>query len=128
MRKCAHLPRWIVAQSLTQPEHTISGTFMKNLTLLFVSLILYSCDDQSEIDTYPPAAPRGIRTVSLDNAVEIAWLANTEPDVDGYNVWKSDRYDGRYDFIGSTTGTSLTDFTVNNGVTRYYAVSSYDFS
>lgn len=99
---------------------------MKQTLAALLFLLFAGCDEIEQIDTIPPASPRGIRTISLDNAVELNWLENTEPDVAGYAVWWSDRYDGRYTLLGKTSGTAFTDYDARNGVTTYYAVSAYD--
>ncbi|HXG37132.1 MAG TPA: hypothetical protein VNL36_00025 [Bacteroidota bacterium] len=100
---------------------------MKSFIFLLVfALFASGCDNFVEIDRTPPAAPRGIRTVSLDNAVEITWLPNTEPDIAGYKIWTSDRYDGRYQLIGDTRDTRFVDRGARNGTTYYYALSAYD--
>ena len=91
-----------------------------------VAMLLVSCRSE-QIDTTPPAPPQGIRTVSLDHAVEIQWLPNTEPDFNAYKVWRSDRYDGRYDLLGVTNTTNFVDAAAVNGTTYYYALSAYDF-
>lgn len=96
------------------------------LAILLGGLLFAGCEPINEVDQTPPAAPRGIRTVSLDNSIEISWLANTEPDVAGYKIWVSDRYDGRYGLIGRTTAIRFVDRDAKNGVTYYYALSAYD--
>jgi hypothetical protein len=95
--------------------------------ILAVSFIILGCDREFDIDTTPPPPPQGIMTISLDNAVELQWLASQAEDVKGYKVWISDQYDGRYTLIGSVSETSLIDYGAVNGVTYYYAVSAYDF-
>jgi hypothetical protein len=100
---------------------------MKTLGLFFaLALLTGGCDPVTQVDRTPPAAPRGIKTVSLDNAVEIIWLKNTEPDVAGYKIWRSDRYDGRYELIGKTSDTRYIDRSAKNGITSYYALSAFD--
>ena len=101
---------------------------MKSSVGLFAAVLLFTgCDPSTQIDRTPPAAPRGIRTVSLANNVEISWLKNTEPDVAGYRILVSSSYNGQYQFIGKTTGTIFDDQDAKNGVTYYYALSAYDF-
>jgi len=89
------------------------------------SMLFVGCENQ--IDSTPPPAPQGIRTISLDHAVEIRWLPSQAEDVKGYNVWVSDQYNGHYQLISSTSATSLVDHGAANGTTYYYAVSAYDY-
>ncbi len=101
---------------------------MKPLFVFLAALLfILGCDPVTQIDRTPPAPPRGIRTVSLDNNVEISWLSNTEPDVAGYKIWFSSTYNGQYQYIGKTTQTVFNDRDAKNGVTYYYALSAYDF-
>ncbi len=100
---------------------------MKQLiALLTISLSLSACSVYV-VDTTPPAIPAGITTISLDNAVQLDWNPNSESDFAGYNVWVSDRYDGRYSRIGSTRLPQFVDYGANNGVTYYYGVTAYDY-
>jgi hypothetical protein len=107
----------------------VKGKAMKPLMFaLATSFIILGCENELDIDTTPPPPPQGIRTISLDNAVELQWLASQAEDVKGYKVWVSDRYDGRYSLIASVTTTNLVDDGAANGLTYYYAVSAYDFT
>src|SRR3989338_1142822 len=100
---------------------------MKTLALLVATFVtLAGCRSLTEVDTTAPAAPRGIRTVSLDDAVYVQWLANTEPDLAAYNIWSSNAYDGQYTLVATTTATSFEDLRPRNGVTVYYALSAFD--
>ncbi len=100
---------------------------MKRILIPILAVLFIACHEEEELDTYPPASPRGITSLSLDNAIQLNWLHNTEPDIDGYNVWKSDHYDGRYQLLGSTSENEFIDHSALNGVTKYYAVSAFDF-
>ncbi|MBM4168392.1 MAG: hypothetical protein FJ215_04465 [Ignavibacteria bacterium] len=101
---------------------------MRYLTLIFAfAPILMGCDRLHEIDETPPASPRGITTISLDNAVQLNWLHNTEPDLDGYRIWVSDRFDGRYELIGTTRTNEFIDRGAKNGITYYYGLTAFDF-
>ncbi len=104
------------------------GSIMKaTILILAVSFGLFGCQEALLIDTTPPSSPKGIFATALDNAVELTWDPNPEPDVAGYGVWVSDRYDGTYRLIASTTRLRFTDVGVRNGVRVYYALTAYDF-
>jgi hypothetical protein len=92
-----------------------------------IAVLFMSCKKEQEIDTTPPPPPQGIRTISLDNAIEVRWLASQASDVDGYNIWVSSSYDGKYQLIATTASTSFVDYGAVNGTTYYYALSAYDF-
>lgn len=99
------------------------------LVVLTLAFLLASCIRREEVaapDTTPPGPPRGITTISLDNAVQLDWLENTEPDIEGYRVWVSDAYNGVYNELGSVSGTQFIDNGAVNGNTYYYAVSAFD--
>jgi len=93
--------------------------------LLFITMFIAGCD-VSVVDLTPPAVPTGLTSISLDNAVQLDWAANTEPDLAGYHVWVSDRYDGRYTMIGTTNQPTFTDYGALNGVTYFYGVTAFD--
>lgn len=100
---------------------------MKQLiALLTISLTFASCSVYL-LDTTPPAIPTGISTISLDNAVQLDWNANSESDFAGYHIWVSDQYDGRYSRIGSTRQPQFVDHGAVNGETYYYGITAYDY-
>ena len=41
------------------------------------------------VDTFPPAAPKGLNAVSTDGAINLIWDANSEPDLAGYIVLRA---------------------------------------
>jgi hypothetical protein len=43
---------------------------------------------QMLVDTFPPAAPKGLMAVATEGAINLIWEANTEPDLAGYFVWR----------------------------------------
>jgi hypothetical protein len=100
---------------------------MKALGVVLVAVMMSGCHENLFVDTTPPRPPEGIQAVALDNAVELSWLPNPEPDVAGYKVWLSDRYDGRYERIGSTGSVGFVDYAAGNGVRVYYAVTAFDY-
>lgn len=100
---------------------------MKTLGLVLLSIMAIGCHHPLYFDTTPPSPPQGIVATAMDNAVQLEWLENPERDVDGYKVWVSDRYDGRYMMVGSTHSRKFVDNGANNGVRSFYAVTAFDF-
>jgi hypothetical protein len=61
--------------------------------------------------------------------VDLAWDANAgDATLYGYEVGRSDTSGGPYTVVGLTTGTELTDSSVVQGATYYYAVRAVDQS
>lgn len=102
------------------------------LTVLgLLAVLAAGCDDgpTAPRDVTPPAAPRGVRTVTGDGAAYLSWLANTEGDVVGYRVYVaplSAGPDGPYERVGSTSQTNFTVSPLANGATVYLAVAAVD--
>jgi hypothetical protein len=100
--------------------------------MLGLAVIMNGCDDQTAPrDLVPPAAPRGVFSVTGDGSVSLHWLANTESDLAGYGVYETNCPDcpnGPYTRVGGTQGTSYVVGPLTNGVTRYFAVSAFDQS
>jgi hypothetical protein len=97
---------------------------------LAVTIALAGCDDGvSPRDLTPPAAPRGLRSVTGDHTAYLSWLENTEPDVTEYRVYESSCARGPscpFTFVASTSTTQLTVSGLTNGQTRYFAVAAVD--
>jgi hypothetical protein len=98
---------------------------------LSLIVVLAGCRDSSSVrDVSPPAAPRGVRSITGDGEVFIDWLANTESDVAGYRIYDGPCGEPDCPFypIGSTTNVRFTVSGLTNGTTRHYAVAAYDWS
>ncbi len=105
----------------------------KSAILLLLPLLLFlgSCSKDPSSPSYdrtPPFPPVGITSTSLDNAVELRWIENQEQDLAGYNIYASSSYNGHYSLIGTSRSSVYTDRGARNGVTFYYAVTSFDYS
>jgi len=101
--------------------------------LLLSSTVLvtgcYEDDSVSPRDVEPPAAPRGVYSVTGDGEVSLRWMHNTEPDHAGYRIYQSPCDAGPgcpYDPIGMTEADHHEILGQTNGVTRFYAVAAYD--
>jgi len=103
---------------------------MLKVTLLTLALLLAGCHDTTAPrDTTPPAAPRGLYSITGDHEVTLRWLPNTESDVAGYRVFQAACASGPdcpFRPVGSTTGTEFQVESLSNGVTRFFAVAAYD--
>jgi hypothetical protein len=105
------------------------------IPLIAATMLLAGCDEGTPTgpgDRTPPAAPRGLFSVTGDHQVTLHWLANTEADVMGYRVYEAPCARGGgcpYDLVGELAGVDATSFVVGglvNGETRYFAVAAYD--
>ncbi|MEQ8821087.1 MAG: endonuclease [Sumerlaeia bacterium] len=79
-------------------------------------------------DTTPPDPPMGLAANGGDGSVSLTWNANSEGDLDGYNVYRSTTMGGPYSQINGALvpAPSYVDNTVTNGVTYYYVVTAVD--
>ena len=103
---------------------------MKTLATLALAggLFLTGCHDMiSHHDYEPPSPPTGLWTQTGDNSIELFWDENRESDIDGYNVFVSSSYNGRYELIGSTRSNYFLDNGAANGKIYYYAVTAFDY-
>jgi hypothetical protein len=100
---------------------------MKTTVFLLAALVAAGCHDPFLNDHSAPNPPQGIKAIAQDNATQLSWYESQDPDVKGYKIWVSDRYDGIYELLGRSTDPIYTDYGAKNGVREYYAVSAYDF-
>ncbi len=79
----------------------------------------------------PPAAPRGVYSVTGDGIVTSTGSRNTERDVAGYRIYQAPCANGPacpYNPIGTHRRTQLRITGLANGVTRFYAVAAFDLA
>ncbi|MGI9657625.1 MAG: fibronectin type III domain-containing protein, partial [Gaiellaceae bacterium] len=80
-------------------------------------------------DTTPPAAPTGLAAIAGDGAVTLDWDDNSEPDLSGYRVYRSESPGGPYTLISPVLADSNhVDPAATNGITHYYVVRARDLS
>lgn len=89
-----------------------------------------------DIDVYanPPSAPQNLSVSSVSNRPKLVWNANSEPDLEHYNIWV--KYTtflnpGFWGKVAETTNTYWTDYNVNTGGSRppdmcYYKITAED--
>jgi fibronectin type 3 domain-containing protein len=81
-------------------------------------------------NTTPPAAPSGISASAGNGVVSLDWNGNIEPDINGYNVYRSYVSGGPYTMLNSTPlpVSAYNDTNVTNGTLYYYVVTAVDTS
>ena len=86
--------------------------------------------DSTLPDTTPPAAPTGLAATAGDAQVGLSWNANSEGDLDGYNVYRATSSGGPFTKLNGSlvTTTSYNDSGLTNGTTYYYVVTAFDTS
>ena len=83
-----------------------------------------------QLDSSPPANPTNLVAVANAGAIDLSWDANTEGDLDHYNVKRSPSSGSGYVTIDSTNAgtTSFTDSPPLRGEIYYYVVTAVDTS
>lgn len=94
--------------------------------VLLSILLIHSAKAQ---DVTPPASPEGLRIVSNMSNLLIAWDANTEPDLAGYNIYHSVNDDTNFSQLVSVSGDT-TSYTIEGlpAGTHFLAVTAFDTS
>lgn len=79
-------------------------------------------------DTYPPAAPVGLKAVTAAGVMNLIWDANREPDLAGYLVLRGEAPGETLQAItpAPITATNYADTTVKPGVRYVYAIVAVD--
>jgi rhamnogalacturonan endolyase len=79
-------------------------------------------------DITPPAAPDGLSAVAGNGTVSLNWSDNSETDLAGYNVYRSQTSGSGYVLLNTSllTASDYTDNDVTNGITYYYIVTAVD--
>jgi hypothetical protein len=101
------------------------------LPLMVLGLLLAGCHDEPTAPIVPPAAPRGLFSVTGDGAVTLVWLANTERDVVSYRIYEGPcgGTDCDYAVIATIPAPRVqyVQYVVTgltNGRTRFFAVAA----
>ncbi len=84
--------------------------------------------DDVTLDTTPPAAPQGLHASATSGHISLAWSANSEPDLAGYFVFRSNAWNGTYTQLnaGALAATGYTDLDVGGGATYFYELRAVD--
>ncbi len=76
----------------------------------------------------PPANPTGLTATAGNNLVSLDWDDNTEPDLAGYDVYRSEIQGSGYSKINASVviDSDYIDYTAENWNTYYYVVKAVD--
>lgn len=105
-------------------------TFNKILFFLPVLALLFGCERNapSEIsgDNLPPAVPVNVKIYSAyDGEIQIVWHANVEPDLKGYDIYRSTD-STHFRFIDFSDQNYYLDDSLDYSTKYYYYVTSID--
>jgi len=79
------------------------------------------------VDNTPPAAPSGLSATSGNGVANLSW--NSVSDADGYNIYRSNAYNGTYVKVKDmVSGTSYQDTGLTNGTRYWYKVTAADYA
>ena len=81
-------------------------------------------------DTTPPLAPNGLTATGGDGNVALSWTANSDSDLMGYNLYRSQTSGNTGSKINSSvmTTTNYSDTNVISDTTYYYTLKAVDTS
>ncbi len=81
-------------------------------------------------DHVAPAVVQNVRAFDTPDdeggSITVEWDANSESDLLGYHVYRSESADGPFALVGTSVGTSFVDVGVTDGVEYFYVVTAYD--
>jgi hypothetical protein len=78
------------------------------------------------VDTFPPAAPKGLDAVATAGSINLIWEANAEPDLAGYFIWRGTG-GGPLQRITTEPVTNASFFDgVQQGLKYVYAIQAVD--
>ena len=100
--------------------------------VLGLLLLILSCEKKVyyyDYDEVPPSRPKGLYSITGDEAVYLYWEENDEEDLRGYMVYRSRNEQGPYNAIATVGRAEYVDEgeDVKNGVTYWYGVTAFDY-
>ena len=80
-----------------------------------------------DYDDVAPSRPKGIYSITGEEAVYLYWEENDERDLRGYVVYRSRDEEGPYKPLGTASRAEYVDDEVRNGVTYWYGITAFDY-
>lgn len=83
--------------------------------------------DQWNTGWFHPKPPQNLIASGITDHIHLVWQKNSEPDIAGYNLYRSETSGGPYTKINTTliTDTTYDDYGVSPGITYYYCVTAW---
>src|SRR5207253_4233003 len=78
------------------------------------------------VDTTPPAAPKSLVATGTSTGIQLDCANNTESDLAGYNIYRSDSFGGTYVKLNTTSLLGSSDYfdtSAPANVPSYYRVT-----
>ncbi len=90
----------------------------------------FSSGSAVRLDGVPPAAPTGLGATGSTASITLDWADNAEPDLAGYNIFRSDSANGTYVKINASlvTSSAFSDTQAPVNATSFYYVVAVDSS
>jgi len=111
----------------------IANTYLMTQDYTGISYANYDYQDNiylvsNVMPVSPPSAPSSLAASSSGAGITVSWAANSEGNVVGYRIYRSDSANGTYAMLSSEMVTSLrhTDVTAPAGQASYYRVTAVD--
>ena len=104
--------------------------FFSIIFLIGLSFIFIGCEEKVYVvrpDHTPPSVPKGLYSITADEAVWLFWEENDEKDFAEYWVYRAKEGDEYYRRIARTQIGEFHDHPLKNGTTYFYAVSAVDY-
>lgn len=98
--------------------------------VLGLLVLILSCEKKvyyHGYDDLAPSRPKGLYSITGDEAVYLYWEENDEEDLRGYVVYRSRDEEGPYKGIATVSRAEYVDDDVRNGVTYWYGITAFDY-
>lgn len=105
--------------------------FFSSIFLLGLSFIFIGCEERVYVvkpDTTPPSIPKGVYSITANEAVRLFWEANDEKDLAGYRIYRNtDQFSSKYYYLTTVDTSAYIDYNVKNGNTYFYGMTAFDY-